>query len=233
MKTGGRGIPCADSKAGTMSGNTSPSDTRKAPDAPASYQPQDRIQLQPGMPFIPYAGPGQTLYPQAFPAAPGRRKRQGRWHELGVLVALWLLVILVAAFVAIRFLDLSAEAGRSDEYSRAGAPPANHASLAALATSRMAAEDDPFDDPLLGLAPAAPASPAPAFTPVAPAPALPPVAPDPTFTPVAPAPAFTPVAPAPAVASLRASGAKSAAPRKPPVCPPALAAMQLCGATGK
>ena len=217
-----------------MSGNTSPSDTRNAAAAPASYQPRDRIQVQPGMPFIPPAGPGRPLYPQAVPAAPGWHKRQGRWREYGVLVGLWLLVMLVAAAVVFRFLDLSAEAARPDQYGRADAAPASSASQAALPASRMAADDDPFDDTLPVLPP--PASPAPMPTSVstsAPMSAPVPVpGPTPMPAPVpAPAPVLAPAAPAPA--ALPAVGAVSVASRTSSACPPALAAMQLCGTTGK
>ena len=189
-----------------MSGNSSSSDAGKPEAAPASFRPQERVQIQPEMPFIPYAGPGRALYPQAFNGMPDRRKRQGRWHEYGVLVGLWLLVILVAAVVIVRFLDLSEGTVRPVDYRHAGVSPAIRDSRAAPATSAIAAEDDPFDDPL---------------------PSLPPVAE------VSRATAPTPMPEVSTSASLRASGSMSGTPRAAPACQPALAAMQLCGAAGK
>src|SRR5688572_2380396 len=129
-----------------MSGTIKPSDPRNSTSAQASYQPQDRIQVQPGMPFNPYAGQGQGLYLQAFPAAAGRRNRQGWWGDHGILLGLGLLVLLVAVVIGERVLHLSADATGPGVSARATPLLANHASPAALAASKLAGDDDPFDD---------------------------------------------------------------------------------------
>lgn len=206
-----------------MSGNTNPSDSRDATAAQANYQPHDRIQVTPGMSVNPYAGLGQPLYPHAFPASAGWTKRQSRWREIGILLALWMLVMLAAVAIGVRVLDLSAGAARPDDYARTGDMPAPRASPAALAASMPAADpfdDDPFDDPLPVLPPAA-ATPAPAAaaTPGTRTETAVPGTRQPVT--VASVPAFKPGVPAHRPASPAGTPAEG--------CSPALSAMQLCG----
>ena len=222
----------ADSKVRIMTANIKPSGLRNGTTEQASYQPQDRVEVQPGMSFNPYASVGQTPYPQAFPGFAGRPERQGRWREYGILLGLWLLVMLVAAVIGMRFLDLSAGAARPDDYGRGTVAPATPAGPPGLPTSRLAEDDDPFDDPLPGLPQAPAAKPAATSTPATNAAAALQLSTGMAATnaqqaaSLAHAPAVMPDAPVHGTAS----GARASVPaRVPAACPPALSAMQLCG----
>lgn len=208
-----------------MSVNTRPSDINDGIAAHKNYQPQGRAEVQPKMPFNPYAGLGQALYPQAVPASAGRYKPQGRWRDYGILIGIWLLVALVAGVIGIRMLDLSAGADRPAAYGRASAAPATRADPPALSGSRPVAEEDPFDDP-----PPLPAS-VPAALPRPSASAAAALQPgsDIAFRaqqPINPASASAVAPDAPA----RLAGARE---KVPAACAPALSAMQLCGEIAK
>lgn len=220
-----------------MTVNTKPSGLRNGTPEQAGYQPQDRVEVQPGMSFNPYVSVGQTPYPQAFPGSAGWPQRQGRWREYGILLGLWLLVMLVAAVIGMRFLDLSAGAAKPDDYGRAATAPVTPASTTpALPTSRLVEDDDPFDDPLPELPQAPAAKPAAISTPAVTAAAAAALqlstdiaatkAQEPASR--AHAPAVMPDAPV----QETASGVRASVPaRVPAACPPALSAMQLCGET--
>lgn len=240
---------CATSRApiqrpGIMSENTRQSDPRNRPAARAGYQPQDRIEVQPSMPFNPYTGRHRALYPQAAPVTPSWGKRKGRWREYGILVGLWLLVMLVAVVIGFRILDLSAGAVRRDDPGSASASPAGRVSLAGLAPSRLIEVDDPFDDPPPGPPLVSEASPANIPTSTATATAstaasgslrasidMPAVRAQPAAAVDAAAPVVVPI---PAVRRPTApAGMRAVASARMPVaCPPALLAMQLCGEPG-
>jgi hypothetical protein len=220
-----------------MSGNIKSSDLHSEMGTQPSYQPQDRIAVQPRMPFNPYAGLGQASYLQAFPASAGSagwRKPRRRWREYGILLGLWLLVLLAAGVIGIRVLDLDAGPAKPDNYGRVSATPATPARPPALAPSKLAADDDPFDDPVPALPPVAAATPATIATPTATTAAALRASNDMADTrgqqpaAVASALALAPNASARRPAS-EAWMPASAAPRTPAACPPALSAMQLCG----
>ena len=169
------------------------------------------------MPSIPYAGQGQALYPHAFPAAAGWRKREDRWRDYGILLGLWVLVLLVAVAVGVRALERSAGAAGPDVFPRAATTPASRASPAAFAISRLTADDDPFDDSL----PSLPQATAPARMP----------APAETATAVASTPVSSDIAAARAQQPATVSGGLALVPAAAPMpeaCLPALSAMQLC-----
>lgn len=217
-----------------MTVNSKPSGLRNATAAQASYQRQDRVEVQPGMSFDPYASLGRTPYPQAFPASGGWPKRQGRWREYGILLGLWLLVMLVAVAIGFRALDLSVEAARPDEYGRPSAATPTRTSAPALPASRLAEDDDPFDDPLPGLPQAPAAKPAAISTATTTAAAALQLSAD-----IAAIRAQQPASVGHAPAVVRdapmggmAPAARGSSPaRVPAACPPALSAMQLCGET--
>lgn len=212
-----------------MSVNTRPSDFSDGTAAHTNYRPQGRAEVQARMPFNPYTGPGQALYPKVVPASAGRHKPQGRWRDYGILLGIWLLVVLAAGGIGIRMLDLSAGADRPDAYGRASAAPATRAGPPALSGSRPVAEEDPFDDPPPALPP--PALPAALPNPTASAAAALQLSSDIAFRAQqtanpANAPVVAPDAPA------RPAGAREKSPA-PAACAPALSAMQLCGETAK
>jgi hypothetical protein len=210
-----------------MSVNTRPSDFSDGTAAHTNYQPQGRAEVRAKMPFNPYTGLGQALFPQAVPVSGSRHKPQGRWRDYGTLLGIWLLVVLVAGVIGIRMLDLSAGANRPDVYGRASATPATRAGPPALSASRPVAEEDPFDDPPLGLSPPPPAPPAALSNPTASAAAALQLSSDIAFrTQQTANPASAPVV-APHVPA-RPAGARETVP-VPAACAPALSAMQLCG----
>lgn len=233
-----RDIPRVNSKASIMSGNIKPSDPRTGTAAQGSYQPRDRVELRPDAPFNPYAGLGQALYPHTFSGSAAWNKRQGRWREYGILIALWLLVLLVAGVIAIRVLDLSAGAPRQDDYDRASVAPHNRADATALRASRLDADDDPFDDPLPALPPVKAATPASITAPTASAATTLRASADIAATgaqqPLAVAGALSLVPDAPPLRPAAPVGmSPSASARMPAACAPALSAMQLCEEAGK
>lgn len=141
-----------------MSHDTQRRDPLDTASAPAGYQPRNCIQVDPEMRFNPYIL-RKAVYLPPLTVPVNRRGPGGRWREYGILLGLWLLVMLVATVVIFRGMDLAAETGRRAD--RAGAEPATRASQEAPPASGLAADDDPFDEPLPVLPPFAAASLAP------------------------------------------------------------------------
>jgi hypothetical protein len=180
-------------------------------------------QLQRGMvPLPPRANAGvqQQFYPVAAGPADWRPAPATRPTERAILVGLWLLVMLTAVAIGLRFLDLSALTVTPTDLAVRPAAAAGAADAArAAAYAAILANDDPmFDDPVPAPAPlpaAAPLPPAPVRL-AAPAAARPGVG-------LAASAALAPEKPAkPAPAVIAQAG------RPADACPDALRAMQLC-----
>jgi hypothetical protein len=174
-------------------------------------------QLQRGMAPLPpraNASVQQQFYPAAAGAADWRPAPATRPTERAILVGLWLLVMLTAVAIGLRFLDLSALTVTPTDLAVRPAAAAGAADAArAAAYAAILANDDPmFDDPVPAAAPLPPA-PVRLAAPVAARPGVG----------LAAAAALAPEKPAkPAPAVIAQAGHPGAA------CPDALRAMHLC-----
>jgi hypothetical protein len=179
-------------------------------------------QLQRGMaPLPPRANANASVQQQFYPAAAGaadwRPTPATRPTERAILVGLWLLVMLTAVAIGLRFLDLSALTVTPTDLAvrpAAAAAAAADAGRAAAYAAVLANDDPMFDDPVPAAAPLPPA-PVPVRL-AAPTAARPGVG-------LAASAALAPEKPAkPAPAVIAQAG------RPGDACPDALRAMQLC-----
>jgi hypothetical protein len=174
-------------------------------------------QLQRGMAPLPpraNASVQQQFYPAAG-VADWRPAPATRPTERAILVGLWLLVMLTAVAIGLRFLDLSALTVTPTDLAVRPAAAAGAADAArAAAYAAILANDDPmFDDPVPAAAPLPPPAPVRLAAPVAARPGVG----------LAAAAALAPEKPAkPAPAVIAQTG------RPGDACPDALRAMQLC-----
>jgi hypothetical protein len=169
----------------------------------------------------------ETLYPAS---AGAWQPKPARRTEFSALLGLWLLVVLAAVAIALRFLDLSSvSAGpRPLERGAVGAEPTEPpARMTPYLIRSVAESDDPFDDP----APASTtiATPAMPAAPVPPRAAAAEIAASAPMLTRAPATGETLSAQAPSPVALPVAAARPSAAATPSsACPEALRAMQLC-----